>query len=180
MRRSLLPLFVAAAIVLAAAGYWFLRVHQRAGEASVRTAVLRGHPGSAVRCVETRSNGATWVCGVVYRAESLCVTAKVSVFGSVAESAGRDRCARQPSLSSLPSDPTSADVRADVARVTGRPADLLGCLRLPGSRHRWACARQGQLAGSCQLVRVVAWRPLVLSAGDGRCVRLPALRHLLS
>jgi hypothetical protein len=179
VRRLLVPVLVASAILLAAAGFWLLRVHQRAGADAVRTAVLKGHPGSAVRCVETRSNDAAWVCGVAYRAESLCVTAKVSVFGSVSESAGRDRCARQPSLSSLPSDPTPADVRADVARVTGRPADGLGCLKLPGSRHRWACARQGQLA-SCQLVRVVAWRPLALSAGGGRCLRLPALRHLLS
>lgn len=153
-----------------------MRMHVRAQAATVQRDVAAKHVGATrVECVALQPDGATWACGVVFRAESLCVLANVSVFGSVTSTIGHNRCDGVRELAALIPTPTAQAVAVDVQR-SGANAGAFRCAKLPagtsGAGVRWAC--QGAGPSDCRLVRVVAWTPFNPAAST-RCSSVPAL-----
>ena len=173
------PVLVAAVILLVGAGLWFVKVRQRASGATVQHKVVQQYPGAtAVSCTKLQTDGATWACGVVYHVESECVMASVSVFGSLKTQVGKNKCARETTLKSMPpKQPDVAGVTADVARLSGVAATLVRCTKVPGTKTRWACVIGPSAATGCRFVRVVPWQPWKLINGGTKCTHLPALQH---
>jgi hypothetical protein len=177
--RLAAPILVAAVIALAGAALWFVKVRQRASGATVQSKVVQQYPGAAgVSCVKLQLDGASWACGVVYKAESECVIANVSLFGSLSTNVGSGRCQRESSVAALLPTPAADSVAADVARITSTPPSTVHCVAVPGTKRRWACAVGTTAAPGCRFVRVVPWTPWRLVPGGQRCAKLPALRRL--
>jgi hypothetical protein len=176
-RRKLTPLVVALAVVVVGAGYWAVKVRERAGASAVAAHVAQSHPGSQVRCVEMQSNGAAWVCGAVYKAESVCVRANVSFMGSITEADGKHRCAQEPALRAIaPHAPTAAAVAADVTRTEGGQGQFV-CIQPGKGTSRWLCGRRSGSAVACLKVGLVIWQTLKVKPGGDTCHSKPALRQ---
>jgi hypothetical protein len=181
-RRPLLytlgpPLIVSLVVVLVGGGYWAVKIRDRADAAAIQRSVAGDYPGAHVTCSGLSSNGATWVCAVVYRAESECVAAKVSVTGAISSKLGHDRCKSVPQLTALVPDPTPAAVAADVARLGSSGGPALVCARVPSTKTRWACLPQHQPTGTCSVLRVVPWLPWKVHTTSRICAQIPALRQ---
>ena len=101
--HSHLWLVVIIVVLVGAAGtaYWGLRVHQRIGEATLERGIGGREHASTIRCVEQQSNGAVWACGLVYRAESVCLIANVNPVGDWNTKPGADLCDHRSSLTAL-------------------------------------------------------------------------------
>ncbi|MGN6378588.1 MAG: hypothetical protein ACTHNU_06520 [Gaiellales bacterium] len=174
-RRRLTPILVALAIIVAGAGYWAVKVRQRADAATVTSHVAAQNPPARVRCVELQSNASAWVCAVVYQAEYLCVRADVSFTGSISEGPGRHRCDKEPDLVSfVPRAPTATAVAADVTRTVSGPR--FTCVRPGRGTSRWLCGRRTGGAVDCRQVAVLKWQPLKIKPGLDACLHQPALR----
>ena len=168
---------VALVVVVAGAGYWAVKVRERAGASAVAAHVARDHPGSQVRCVEMQSNGASWVCGAVYKAESVCVRANVSFMGSITEADGKRRCAQEPALQAIaPHAPTASAVAADVTRTQGGSGQFL-CIQPGKGTTRWLCGRRSGSSVDCLKVALVAWQPLKVKPAGNACLTKPAMRQ---
>jgi hypothetical protein len=172
-------LVVIVVVVAAAAGtaYWGLRVHQRIGEATIERGVGgREHPNT-IKCVEQQSNGAVWACGLVYRAESVCLIANVNPVGDWTTKPGADLCAHRAELTALlparlTSSAVAADIRSQLSQAVSR------CAKIPTRKVRWACLGPGASAGSCIEVRIVPWTQWSTDSSTA-CEHLPALRKFL-
>ena len=175
MRRLGIPGLVTVAVIVAAGGYWLYKIRDRTNEAAVEKAVAGAHEGSTARCVELRSNGATWACAVVYQAESECVLAKASVLGSISQVLS-DHCKKDPDLQAAVPAPTPQGVAADIQRIVPAGGSR-ACVKLAGTKAKWACAVPGELAATCVLVTVHPWKPWDPKAGGTRCEHVPALKN---
>jgi hypothetical protein len=172
-----MPFVVALVVVVAGAGYWAVKVRERASASAVAAHVAQSHPGSQVRCVEMQSNGAAWVCGAVYKAESVCVRANVSFMGSITEADGKHRCAQEPSLQAIaPHSPTAAAVAADVTRTEGGSGEFV-CIQPGQGATRWLCGRRSGGAVACLKVSLIDWQGLKVKPGGDACLSKPALRQ---
>lgn len=174
-RRLGIPGLVTLAVIVAAGGYWLFKIRDRTNEAAVEKAVAGAHKGASARCVELRSNGATWACAVVYEAESECVLAKASVFGSVSQVLS-DRCVKNADLQASLPHPTPQGVADDIDRIVAAGGSR-ACVKLAGTASKWACAVPGELAATCVLVKVQPWKAWAPKAGGTRCEHVPALKN---
>ena len=174
-RRLGIPGLVTVAVIVAAGGYWLFKIHDRTSEAAVEKAVTDAHRGATARCAELQSNGSTWACAVVYEAESECVLAKASVFGSVSQVLS-DRCSKNPDLQAAVPHPTAQGVAADIDRIVAAGGSR-ACVKLAGTSAKWACAVPGELATTCVLVTVHPWKAWAPKAGGPRCEHVPALKN---
>jgi hypothetical protein len=173
-----LAYILAAVIVIAAAGWWVLRVHQRIGEHALEAGITNQQHAPTVQCASLQSNGAAWACAVVYRAESVCLIARVNVLGSWSTAVGQHRCERVPRLERLaPQGVTASMVAADIDRRQGR-SDFV-CGKLPSHKVRWACQRPVEKGGQCLVVRVIQWTSWNVLDGDKTCAHDPGLRKAL-
>lgn len=169
---------VLAVILVAAAGFWVLRVHQRIGEGALEAGITKQQHAPAVQCASLQSNGSAWACAVVYRAESVCLIARVSVLGSWSTAIGQHRCERVPRLAKLaPTTITAAMVGADIDRRQGR-SDFV-CGKLPSHKVRWACERPLETGGQCLVVRVIQWTSWNVLDGGKACAHDPKLQKAL-
>jgi hypothetical protein len=169
------PLLVTLAVLVAGAGYWAVKVRQRADAATVAAQVGREHPGARLACSELQANGSVWGCTVAYQAEYLCVLANVSVTGGISTAPGRHRCDGVPELKAIvPARPTAAAVEADVTRFA--PGPKFACVRPGAGTSRWVCGRRAGSVVDCRLVALLPWQPLKLKPGGDRCLKLPALQ----
>jgi hypothetical protein len=169
---------VVAVLAVGATGYWVLRVHQRIGEATLEHQLAAREHAPTVRCAKLQSDGAAWACAVVYRAESVCLIAKVNALGSWSTAIGQHRCERVPELAALqPQNFTSAAVQADIAHQTGHKD--FRCRKLPGHKVRWLCGRPPAPGGQCLVVRVVPWTSWNETDGGRACDHFPTLQDAL-
>jgi hypothetical protein len=175
VRRLGIPGLVTVAVIVAAGGYWLFKIRDRTNEAAVDKAVAGAHTGATARCVELRSNGAAWLCAVVYQAESECVLAKASVFGSVSQGLS-DRCSKNVDLQAALPHPTPQGVADDIDRIVAAGGSR-ACVKLAGTSAKWACAVPGELAVTCVLVKVRPWTVWTPTPGGVRCEHVPALRR---
>jgi hypothetical protein len=167
-----------ALILVASAGYWVLRVHQRIGEGALEAGITKQQHAPTVQCAELQSNGAAWACAVVYRAESVCFIARVDVLGSWSTKTGEHRCDRVPRLAALaPQRITAPMVAADIDRRQGR-SDFV-CNKLPSHKVRWACERPLKTGGQCLVVRVIQWTAWNVLDGGKACAHDPDLQKAL-
>jgi hypothetical protein len=163
------------------AGYWVLRVHQRIGQAALEHEIGKRENAPTVGCAKLQSDGAVWACAVIYKAESVCLIAKVSALGSWSTAVGQHRCSQLPQLVKLlPATITAAAVGADVDRQLGSTGTGIGtqCIKEPAHKVRWACQRpppDRATQGACVVVRVVLWTPWNFIPGGHLCAHLPAL-----
>jgi hypothetical protein len=167
-----------AVILVASAGYWVLRVHQRIGEGALEAGITKQQHAPTVRCAALQSNGAAWACAVVYRAESVCFIARVNVLGSWSTALGQHRCERIPRLAGLaPQNITAEMVATDIDRRQGS-SDFV-CGKLPSHKVRWACERPLATGGQCLVVRVIEWTSWNVLDGGKTCARDPDLQKAL-
>ena len=167
-----------AVILVASAGFWVLRIHQRIGEHTLEAGITKQQHAPTVQCASLQSNGSAWACAVVYRAESVCLIARVSVLGSWSTAIGQHRCERVPRLAALaPGTITSTMVAADIDRREGR-ADFV-CDKLPSHKVRWACERPLETGGQCLVVRVIQWTSWNVLDGGKACAHDPKLQKAL-
>jgi hypothetical protein len=170
------PLVVSLVIVLLAGGLWYGKLRERADAATVQNHVAVHYPGSTVGCVEIKANASLWGCGVVYRAESICLAVAVSATGDVSPGKLSARRCVVPGLRRmLPAKVEAGAVAADVGRIKRGPGSFV-CAQAPNSQSHWACARQSAGEHQCVVVRVVPWVPLRPDDGGGRCRKIPSLR----
>jgi hypothetical protein len=177
-----LAYILAAVIIIAGAGFWALRVHERIGQHALESGVAKQQQGaSAVKCAALQSNGAAWACAVVYKAESVCLIARVNLLGSWSTKtrAGQQhRCDRIPALAALaPKAITATMVGADIDRREGR-SDF-ACAKLPSHKVRWACERPLETGGQCLVVRVIQWTSWNVLDGGKSCAHDPDLQKAL-
>ncbi len=175
--KWVVPILVSVAIVVAAGGYWFARIHARADAATVQRHIAAANPGSTdVRCVSLQTDASTWVCGVVYHAESGCVGASVSVLGSVSVKSGRQRCDNITALKPMLPTVNAHGVATDVALQLHSPAEPFRCVELPsatpGHSGHWICGRKLGTTLDCRVVRVVPWA-LFNPQTSTRCTKPP-------
>jgi hypothetical protein len=173
-----LAYILAAVILIAAAGWWMLRVHQRIGEHALEAGITKQQHAPTVQCASLQTNGAAWACAVVYKAESVCLIARVNLLGSWSTAVGQHRCERVPRLERLaPQGVTASMVAADIDRRQGR-SDFV-CGKLPSHKVRWACQRPVEEGGQCLVVRVIQWTSWNVLDGDKTCAHDPELRKAL-
>jgi hypothetical protein len=175
---------VCLALAVGLTGYWVLRVHQRIGQATLEHEIGKREGASTVGCSKLQSDGAVWACALIYRAESVCLIAKVNALGSWSTAIGQHRCAEVARLRRLlppKSRITAAAVAADVDRQLGRTGAGPGtqCIKEPAHKVRWACQRppppgSGAASGACEVVRVQPWNWNFLNGGR-LCAHLPDL-----
>jgi hypothetical protein len=166
-------------VLVGAAGtaYWGLRVHQRIGVATIERGVGGREHANTIKCVEQQSNGAVWACGLVYRAESVCLIANVNPVGDWTTKPGADLCTHRPELTALlPARLTSSAVAADLRSQFS--LDVSRCAKIPTRKVRWACLGPGASSSSCLEVRIVPWTPWATSSSTA-CEHLPALRKFV-
>jgi hypothetical protein len=169
---------VLAVLAVGASGYWVLRVHQRIGEGTLEHQIAAREHAPTVRCAKLQSDGAAWACAAVYRAESVCLIAKVNALGSWSTAIGQHRCERVPQLAALPPQHFSfTAVQADIARQTGHKD--FRCRKLPGHKVRWLCGRPPAPGGQCLVVRVVPWTSWNETDGGRACDHFPTLQDAL-
>jgi hypothetical protein len=172
--RTSTVVLLAVAVVLAGAGYWAVKVRERASAATVLAHVRDANPGASVGCAELRGNGSVWACAAVYRAEYLCELAKVSLTGSISLNPERRRCAKVAQLAAMvPARPTPEAVAADATLAA--PGKRFTCVQPGGGTSRWLCARPAGGVPDCRIVRLLPWQPLKLEPGGVRCLKFPAL-----
>jgi hypothetical protein len=168
-RRTLTPILVTLVVLAGAAGYWIVKVRERADAAAVTSHVDKAYPGARVGCVEMQSNGSAWSCAAVYQAEYLCVHASVSVMGSITTGLGKHKCSSQPQLEAMaPHSATAAAVAADVTRIATGPA--FTCIQPGSGKSHWVCGRKTGGAIDCRVVSVLAWQPLKLKPAGSACI----------
>jgi hypothetical protein len=176
--HSRLAYILAAVIVIAAAGYWAVRVHQRIGEGSLEAGIAKQQHAPTVQCASLKQNGSAWACAVVYQAESVCFIARVNLLGSWSTVTGQHRCARIPRLARLvPTTITASMVGDDIDRRTG--ATDFVCGKLPSHKVRWACERPLATGGQCLVVRVIQWTSWNVLDGGKTCAHDPDLQRAL-
>ena len=177
--RSHLWLVVIVVVLAGAAstGYWGLRVHQRIGETPLERGVGGREHANTIKCVEQQSNGAVWACGLVYRAESVCLIANVNPVGDWTTKPGADLCTHRPELTALlPARLTSSAVAADLESQFS--LDVSKCAKIPTRKVRWACLGPSASSASCLEVRIVPWTPWKTGPSTA-CDHLPVLRKFL-
>jgi hypothetical protein len=177
--HSHLWLVVIVVVVVGVAGtaYWGLRVHQRIGEATIERGVGNREHTSTIKCVEQQSNGAVWACGLVYRAESVCLIANVNPVGDWNTKPGADLCDHRSSLTALlPARLTAGAVAADLKSQLS--VDVSKCAKIPARKVRWACLGPGAASNSCLEIRIVPWVPWSYDSSTA-CEHIPALRKSL-
>lgn len=177
--HSHLWLVVIVVVLVSAAGtaYWGLRVHQRIGGATIERGVRDREHASAIKCVEQQSNGAVWACGLVYRAESVCLIANVNPVGDWTTKPGADLCLHRPSLTALlPARLTASAVTADLKSQLS--LDVSKCAKIPARKVRWACLGPGASNSACLELRIVPWVPWTYDSSTA-CEHIPALRKSL-
>jgi hypothetical protein len=176
--RSHLWLVTIVVVLAGAAGtaYWALRVHQRIGETTLTRGIAEREHATTVRCVEQQSNGAVWACGLVYRAESVCLIANVNPAGDWSTKPGIDLCSHRPELTALLPAITPSAVEADMASQFS--LDVSKCAKIPTRKVRWACLGPEGSSSSCLEVRIVPWTPWVTDS-SAACSHVPALRKFL-
>lgn len=177
--HSHLWLVVIVVVVVGVAGtaYWGLRVHQRIGEATIERGVGNREHTSTIKCVEQQSNGAVWACGLVYRAESVCLIANVNPVGDWNTKPGADLCDHRSSLTALlPARLTAGAVTADLKSQLS--VDVSKCAKIPARKVRWACLGPGAASNSCLEIRIVPWVPWSYDSSTA-CEHIPALRKSL-
>jgi hypothetical protein len=166
---------VCVVLAVVAGGYWALRVHQRIGQGSLEHQIAVRETAPTVHCSKLQSDGAVWACGVIYRAESVCLIAKVNVLGSWSTAANQHRCQRVAALVALlPKEITAGNVGADVDRQLGGSGTV--CVKVPSHQVRWACQRPASAGNRCLLVRVVPWTAWNENDAGRLCEHLPALQ----
>jgi hypothetical protein len=155
-------------------GYFTLRVHHRISESSLEGKISqRDHPQD-VRCRALQSNGSAWACAIIFRAESECVIARVSVFGSWSTVARTHRCAKITELVALlPQKTTATGVAADVGQQLGITG--LTCRKVPQHEVRWACGLPPAPGGQCLVLREVRWQMWPAQDGGRLCDHFPEL-----
>ena len=169
-----LVVIVLVLIGIAGAAYWGLRVHQRIEGGTLERAIAGREGASTVRCVEQQPNGAVWACGLVYRAASVCLIANVNPVGDWTTKAGVDLCDHRAELNAiLPARVTAGAVSADLASQLGIPDTK--CVKVPGTKVRWACLGRSSAGGNCWRVRVAPWRSLTAPQMDV-CSHLPQFK----
>jgi hypothetical protein len=167
-----------AVILVVSAGFWVLRVHQRIGEHALEAGITKQQHAPTVQCASLQSNGSAWACAVVYRAESVCLIARVGVLGSWSTAIGQHRCERVPRLAALaPGTITATMVAADIDRREAR-TDFV-CDKLPSHKVRWACERPLETGGQCLVVRVIQWTSWNVLDGGKACAHDPKLQKAL-
>lgn len=167
-----------AVILVVSAGYWVLRVHQRIGEQALEAGITKQQQAPTVACSPLQSNGAAWACAVVFRAESVCLIAKVNVLGSWSTAVGQHRCEKVPRLQDLvPRAITGGMVATDIDRRQSR-SDFV-CQKLPLHKVRWACERPLATGGQCLVVRVLQWTAWNVIDGGKACAKDPNLQRAL-
>ena len=172
-----LVVIVTVLVGAAATAYWGLRVHQRIGEATIERGVGDREHANTIKCVEQQSNGAVWACGLVYRAESVCLIANVNPVGDWTTKPGADLCAHRASLTALlPARLTSSAVTADLNSQLS--LGVSKCAKIPARKVRWACLGPGAASSSCLEIRIVPWAPWSTDSSDA-CAHIPALRKFL-
>jgi hypothetical protein len=161
-------------LVTIGVGYFTLRVHHRISQSSLEGKISnRDHPQN-VRCKALQSNGSAWACAIIFRAESECVIARVSVFGSWSTVARAHRCAKITELVALlPQKTTSTGVAADVGQQLGITG--LTCRKVPEHEVRWACGLPPAPGGQCLVLREVRWQMWPAQAGGRLCDHFPEL-----
>ncbi len=174
--KVLVPALVVVAVLVVAGGYWFARMRVRTSAADVRAHVQAQHPGAAVACDRRRSNGAAWLCGVIYPAESECVAVHVSVFGSLRVKPGRNRCRVVSAITRLIRPRTRERVQTDAARMAGLPQTAVRCVHVRGTYTRWACLEATPTGSVCRVYQVARWRPWQPLALAGACAKVPRPR----
>jgi hypothetical protein len=162
---------ILAVMVAIGVGYFTLRVHHRISESSLESKISnRDHPQD-VRCKALQSNGSAWACAIIFRAESECVIARVSVFGSWSTVARAHRCAKITELVALL--PQKAGVAADVGQQLGITG--LTCRKVPEREVRWACGLPPAPGGQCLVLRAVRWQMWPAQDGGRLCDHFPEL-----
>jgi hypothetical protein len=177
--RSHVWLVAIVLVLVGAAGtaYWGLRVHQRIGETTLERGITDREHATTVRCVEQQSNGAVWACGLVYRAESVCLIANVNPAGDWTTKPGIDFCSHRPALAALlPATIASAEVEADLRNQLS--LNVSKCAKILTRKVRWACLVPGASSTSCLEVRIVPWTPWSTDSSTA-CPHVPALRKFL-
>jgi hypothetical protein len=177
--RSHLWLVAIVLVLVGGAGtaYWGLRVHQRIGATTLERGITDREHATTVRCVEQQSNGAVWACGLVYRAESVCLIANVNPAGDWTTKPGTDLCTHRPALTALlPARIASAEVEADLR--TQLSLNVSKCAKIATRKVRWACLVPGASSTSCLEVRIVPWVPWGTDPSTA-CPHVPALRKFL-
>jgi hypothetical protein len=156
------------------AGYFTLRVHHRISESSLESKISqRDHPQD-VRCKALQSNGSAWACAIIFRAESECVIARVSVLGSWSTVPRAHRCAKITELVALlPQKTTPTGVAADVGQQLGITG--LTCRKVPEHDVRWACGLPPAPGGQCLVLREVRWQMWPAQDGGRICDHFPEL-----
>jgi len=100
---ALVGLIVVIVLVVGIGGYWYVKDHQRIGQASLQTKVASKTGGTTATCVKKDSNGAHWLCAVNGSTKSAerCVKAHVRPWGAVSVVNGYRKCLEDPTLKVL-------------------------------------------------------------------------------
>ena len=161
-------------LVAIGVGYFTLRVHHRISESSLEGKISqRDHPQN-VRCKALQSNGSAWACAIIFRAQSECVIARVSVLGSWSTVPRAHRCAKITELVDLlPQKTTTTGVAADVGQQLGITG--LTCRKVPEHEVRWACGLPPAPGGQCLVLREVRWQMWPAQDGGRLCDHFPEL-----
>jgi hypothetical protein len=105
---ALVALIVVVGLVLAGAGWWYVKDHQRIGVVDLQNDVVSKTGGTKATCVKTDSNGAHWLCVVKGGSSGQCMKAHVRPWGSVSVIKAYQKCSNVPALEPLLTKPKAS------------------------------------------------------------------------
>jgi hypothetical protein len=100
MRRAIIAGLIVLAVV-AFAGYYWVKQHQRASAAAVEAKVTDDELAKRVTCVKRSANGSVWWCAGIVGNKGACWVVHVRVMGGMKVRQGRSRCKQVASLAAI-------------------------------------------------------------------------------